>query len=127
MPFTDMALVLSSTDVSSPSEDEAEENVDDLTAAEIEEEERLAEEARRTTGGASRELYHSHEHQASTYTFRAPSRANSTGGTGSSLNLPPFERQLSYASSIKADVPRSIAASHPGDWPLREHVVVPPC
>lgn len=110
------------SDSSSQGEDEPEEdNNDDLTAAEIEEEERLAEEARRTTGGASRELYHSHEHQASTHTFEAPSR----GPSGpSSLNLPPFERNLSY-SSFKSELPRSIAASHPGDWPFREHVVQP--
>lgn len=40
---------------------------EDLTAEELEEEERLAEEARRTTEGAGREVFHSHEHVAATY------------------------------------------------------------
>lgn len=51
---------------------------EDLTAEELEEEERLAEEARRTTEGAGREVFHSHEHVAATYQVDTGSQRKGT-------------------------------------------------
>lgn len=101
-----------------------EDDKEEMTVAELEEEDRLNEEARRTTGGASREVYHSHEHQHSTYTFEKSGRVSGA----SSLSLPPFERKNSLASSLKLDMPRSMSMSnsHPGDWGVKDSMV-PTC
>jgi hypothetical protein len=107
--------------------DDEDGNVEELTAAEVEEEDRLAEEARRTTGGASRELYHTHEYQGATYTFEVPSSRITPTRAGSSLTLPAFERKSSLPASLRSEmIPRVISQSHPGDWGLKEQTV-PPC
>ena len=80
-------------------DDDDNDDSDDLTQAELEEEERLVEEARRTTEGAGREVFHSHEHHASTHRVDKGSRQNSLVAPLSSGTATPT---LAGARSVEA-------------------------
>ena len=76
--------------------DALEDEGEDLTTADIEEEERLAEEARKTTGGAGKEKYHDHDHKSFTHHVEAPKNK---------VKSPALSRS-STTTSLAADVLR---------------------